>query len=338
MDARNQVPPGTFGKLEVISADPRGVRLKNGEQEVLLPSHEVTGTEKEGEEIEVFVYTNEQSLQFATYNKPLGVLGEVVLMQVVTVTPNGAFAKWNVPVDLFIPKSDLRFEPIKGRSYLVGIRYNVRSGKLFGSTRLEDFIGRYPTIHRRGDKVEAVVAGHEPDVKRVIIGHKWWGFVDATEIHTRLSIGDKIQLFVVKREPSLLRLSPHNPEGTSADEDTRKVMDFLESTGGYARLTDDSPPEEISLRLKMSKKAFKRAIGMLYKSGHITLTPRGIKKNAVVTPPPPYVPKETDERKRTSPKKTLVKAAKSDTPVSPKTLKRIKKDDRPAVSRKKPRL
>jgi len=69
-------------------------------------------------------------------------------------------------------------------------------------------------------------------------------------------------------------------------------MNYLEANGGYVRLNDDTDPEEIKLRLHMSKKTFKKAAGMLYKEGKILLTKLGIKFNKTGE-----VPKEWEKNK-----------------------------------------
>ena len=56
-------------------------------------------------------------------------------------------------------------------------------------------------------------------------------------------------------------------------------MEFLENNNGYIRLNDDSDPEEIKLRLRMSKKTFKKAVGVLYKEEKVIITKFGVKLN-----------------------------------------------------------
>lgn len=318
--------PGNIAHLEIVRSEPSGVWLKNADMEVLLPSHEVRGNEEIGDRLEVFIYTNEKALQFATRKFPTTLINEIGFLKIVTVTPNGAFAKWDVPVDLFVPQSEMQFEPVRGRNYLVGVRYNTKSGKLYGTCRLNDLVGFQENHYKRGDLVNAVIAEHQKEGKRVIVENKFWGILETKDIFTRVSVGDKMKLFVERRERDLLFLTPHNPMESSVEDATEKIMNYLEMNRGYARLTDDTPPEEINLRLKMSKKTFKRAIGMLYSSGHITITPRGIKKNLIVTPPP----KKIFEKPLMN-KKLPVKIQK-------KTVKKLSSNDSPSLARKKPRL
>ena len=56
-----------------------------------------------------------------------------------------------------------------------------------------------------------------------------------------------------------------------------KILVALEDAGGFLPLHDKSNPEDIKEQLKMSKKAFKKAIGALYKQRLITMEEGGIR-------------------------------------------------------------
>ena len=64
------------------------------------------------------------------------------------------------------------------------------------------------------------------------------------------------------------------------DSDVEKVLDKLNSSReGYLLLTDKSSPEAIKFQLQISKKAFKRAIGQLYKAKKILILEDRIELN-----------------------------------------------------------
>jgi predicted RNA-binding protein (virulence factor B family) len=53
-------------------------------------------------------------------------------------------------------------------------------------------------------------------------------------------------------------------------------MNELRASRGFLRLNDNSNPEDIKTVLKMSKKTFKKAIGLLYKQKLIEIKEDGI--------------------------------------------------------------
>ena len=68
------------------------------------------------------------------------------------------------------------------------------------------------------------------------------------------------------------------PGKETIDSDAQLVLNKLNENGGELPFNDKSDPTEINNFFGLSKKAFKRAIGTLYKSRTIEITQKGIKK------------------------------------------------------------
>ena len=67
-------------------------------------------------------------------------------------------------------------------------------------------------------------------------------------------------------------------EGLSQVRDSaQELLDRLEEAGGTLDINDDTPPEVIHRTVGMSKKVFKRSVGMLLKSGRIEMDDRSIR-------------------------------------------------------------
>ena len=56
------------------------------------------------------------------------------------------------------------------------------------------------------------------------------------------------------------------------------ILEALDRAGGFLPLHDKSDPAEIRSRLQMSKKLFKKTIGVLYKEGELSIEEEGIRK------------------------------------------------------------
>jgi len=94
---------------------------------------------------------------------------------------------------------------------------------------------------------------------------------------SRVSEGDKVKGYVRKIEGKDVVVSMQK-EGVDLIEDAAaRLLEFLENNGGYIRLNDDSDPDEIKIRLRMSKKTFKKAAGLLYKREKVDLMKFGVK-------------------------------------------------------------
>ena len=61
------------------------------------------------------------------------------------------------------------------------------------------------------------------------------------------------------------------------DADAQKILQIIERYGGALPFNDKASPEVIKKEAQMSKNAFKRAVGRLYKERKIEITETGIK-------------------------------------------------------------
>jgi len=62
----------------------------------------------------------------------------------------------------------------------------------------------------------------------------------------------------------------------AVEPNAEKILDELRANRGFLRLNDNSHPEDIKTVLKMSKKTFKKAVGVLYKQKLIEIKDDGI--------------------------------------------------------------
>jgi predicted RNA-binding protein (virulence factor B family) len=58
---------------------------------------------------------------------------------------------------------------------------------------------------------------------------------------------------------------------------TEQIIAVLKESGGYLPYHDKTPPEEVRATFKTSKKAFKQAIGALYRDQRIIIERDGIR-------------------------------------------------------------
>ena len=75
-----------------------------------------------------------------------------------------------------------------------------------------------------------------------------------------------------------LDLSIRQKAHLQMDEDAEYVMSVIEEFEGVLPFNDKVSPEIIQREFKMSKNAFKRAVGRLYKEGRIEITENRILK------------------------------------------------------------
>lgn len=123
-----------------------------------------------------------------------------------------------------------------------------------------------------GDKVEIILKVQTPLGYSVLINETYDGLLYNNEIFSDVEEGLRTTAYVKKiREDEKIDVSLR-PQGfrNVIDTDTSFVLSKLEEKG-FLMLTDKSSPESIKFRLQMSKKAFKRAVGSLYKLKQINI-------------------------------------------------------------------
>lgn len=268
---------GKISQLVIKRFSPNGAYLSlHDGDEVLLPKRYLKGTEKEGEEVEVFVYTDSEDRPVAVNEFPSALLDEFAVMEVKEVTKFGVFVDWGLPKDLFVPNSEIgrRMEP--GQKHLVMVCRDHRTNRLIGSSKYEDFILKETQDFEAGQEVEALVFEQTSLGYKALIEGEFEGLIYSNEIFQPLEIGDKVRAFVRKRREDGkldLQLTPMGRE--KYEEGAEKILEVLK-VRKFLPLHDKSSPESIKELLGMSKKHFKQSIGQLYKAKRIIIKDNGI--------------------------------------------------------------
>lgn len=271
---------GKHQELIVLRGVSVGLFLGDGQgEEVLLPDKYCPAKYEVGAKMRVFVYRDHEERKVAVTTQPKILLHQFALLKVTDVSAVGAFVDWGMEKELFVPFKEQRRKMETGRWYIVYLDLDKETDRLYASNRLDNFLDNDTLTVQQGDEVDLLVAQKTELGFNVIVNHKHKGLVFGNEVFKPLNVGDKLKGFVKKiREDNKLDISLQ-PIGyrNAIDPNTDLILRKLSANNGRLALTDQSSPEEIYERLGISKKAFKKAIGALYKQGKIELLPQGIK-------------------------------------------------------------
>jgi uncharacterized protein len=268
---------GKINSLLINRFSPNGAYLALQEGgEVLLPKSYLKGTEKEGDEIEVFVYTDSEDRPVAVTNRPVALLDEFAVMEAKEITQFGAFLDWGLPKDLFIPKAEMGKPMMMGGKYLVRVCRDYRTDRLIGVSKYEDFLIKDTQGFEVGQEIEAVIFEETDLGFKALIEGSFEGLLYKNEVFQPLKIGDKIRVFIKKRrEDGKLDLQLLPIGRVKYEEGAEKILEVLK-VRKFLPLHDKSSPESIKELLGMSKKHFKQSIGQLYKAKKIAIKDDGI--------------------------------------------------------------
>ncbi|HEU5053194.1 MAG TPA: S1-like domain-containing RNA-binding protein [Hanamia sp.] len=271
------VKMGEYNVLKVLKEKAMGVFVDDGGEGILLPKRFVPEGTRMGDELEVFLYFDSEDRPIATTQKPYGILGDIVKLKAVNVTQQGAFLDWGLMKDLFIPKSKMKSFMIPNGEYLVKIIKDERTGRLIATEKLEPFLSNEELTIKEKDLVNLTVYRKTNIGYEVIINNVHKGILHNNEIYRDINIGDKFEGFVKNILPeNKIDVAAGKPGYQRIEDETQKIIRLLKENDGYLPYHDKSSPEEIYSFFQMSKKAFKMAIGKLYKQQVISLTKTGI--------------------------------------------------------------
>lgn len=270
---------GQYAELKVAKLVDFGVFLE-GEDEalILLPNQYVPAKTQIDDTIKVFIYRDSEDRIIATTLTPKAIAGEFAVMKVKSVTNIGAFLDWGLAKDLLVPFSEQRDKLQEGLSYLVFVYIDESTGRIVATAKIEKILKDVELSYSEGDEVDILV-GKKGDLGfQVLINDDALGIIYKNEIFGHLKTGDKRKAYIKKLRPdgkidiSLQQQGYQNEVPKSGQQ----ILDMLKEEEGFLPLNDKSSPDDIYYTLKMSKKNFKKAIGLLYKQKLITIEDAGI--------------------------------------------------------------
>ncbi len=233
---------------------------------ILLPNRYLTPGMKEGDAAEVFIYLDSEDRPVATTETPKVTLGSFAMLRAKDVNRVGAFMDWGLQKDLFVPFSEQVGRIEVGREYPVHLCFDGQTNRLYGSCRISRHVDREHIHLKEGQQVQAIVFSETELGFRVLIDLRYEGLLYRNEVFRPMAMGDSTTAFVrkVRKDGKVdVRLEPDGPE--TIGPHARLILDRLNDAGGILQLSDKSPPKLITDQLQISKKAFKRAIGTLYR-------------------------------------------------------------------------
>jgi len=271
---------GKYHTLHILRKTNVGLILgEESGEEILLPvklcpeNFEIKG------KITVFVYLDKTEKKIATTLIPKIQLYEFALLQVASLTKVGAFLDWGLDKDLLVPFNEQNQEMVEGRWYIVYLDIDDSTNRLFASSRVEKQLQNIHITVENDEIVDIIVFQKSDLGYTVIINNEHKGLIYENEIFTKLNIGDKRKAYIKKvRDDNQIDISLQ-PIGYRKfnDINSKLIFNALLENDGFIPITDKSTPERIKVKFGISKKAFKKSIGALYKERKITIEETGIR-------------------------------------------------------------
>lgn len=268
--------------LTVVKKVDFGIYLAEQQEDeirVLLPKKQVPEGTEIGDSLEVFIYKDSKDRLIATTGTPKLSLGGLAVLHVVEVNKIGAFLDWGLEKDLFLPYKQMERRVSAGDEVLVTL-YIDKSSRLCASMEgLYDLLSTNAP-YRIGDEVEGRVYEFSDNFGTfVAVDDKYSAMLPKHEDSSHLHIGDVIQAKVTNvKEDGKLDITMRERAYLQLDTDAQKIMQVIDEFAGVLPFSDKATPEVIKRETGLSKAAFKRAVGRLYKEHKIEIGEHAIRK------------------------------------------------------------
>ena len=270
---------GKRNTLTVVRGSSPGVYLDGGEHgDILLPNRYVPRRVSPGDQLEVFVYRDSEDRLVATTEIPRATVGEVATLKVVGVNHQiGAFLDWGLAKDLLLPFREQTGPVRVGQDVVVRIYLDPHTQRIVASMKLDRNSPLEKPHFRPGEKVDFVITARTPLGYKALVAGAHPGLLYHEGISASVAIGQTCHGFVrAVRPDGKMDLSLDQAGFQRVAPLALRIVSALQRQSGRLGLDDNSSPEAIRAAFGVSKKAFKQALGTLYKARRIRFSKPGI--------------------------------------------------------------
>lgn len=266
---------GEYQELTYIKKVDFGIYLaenRYSQEKVLLPAKQVPKDLKLGDTLNVFLYKDSRDRLIATTNEPKLTMGELKVLTVKEVGKIGAFLDWGLEKDLFLPYKEMVGRIEAGDEILVSL-YIDKSTRLCATMRGIYHLLSLDSPYKKDDTVTGRVYEFSDNFGTfVAVDDQYSARIPKHEDHSYLKIGDVIEAKVTAvKEDGKLDLTLREKAYLQMDKDAEKLLEIIDSYAGVLPFSEKASPEVIKRETGLSKNAFKRAVGHLYKERIIDL-------------------------------------------------------------------
>ena len=271
-----------FGKRNLLSITREtnsGLYL-DGEElgEILLPGRYVPRDLEPDAKLDVFLYRDSEDRLVATTEKPYAMVGEFAYLTVKHIHERmGAFLDWGLSKDLLLPFAEQAKPLDAGNRVIVAVSIDPNTDRIMASGRIVDHLSKEPPSYTQGQSVKLLVTGESPLGYNAIVEHAHLGLFYRSELSAPMVVGQRIDGFVREVRPDgKIDLGLDEMGYGRIAPLTDQIIAALKGAGGRLNYDDDSTPDEIRQRFGTSKKAFKQALGNLFRERRIAFMHPGI--------------------------------------------------------------
>ena len=239
---------GDYNTLRIVKSVDFGLYLDGGEEgEILLPQRYVTNDMHVGDDIEVFIYLDQEERPVATTEHPYAKVGEFASLEVAWVNQYGAFLKWGLMKDLFCPFREQKQRMEQGQHHIIYIKVDKDSYRLMATAKVEKQLST-PTLEDlpdlgHGTAVDVLVWQKTDLGFKVIVNNKYQGQIYDNQIFQPLHSGDRLKGYIDHvRQDGKIDITLQATGRQHTLDFAEVLLRYLYENDGYCNLGDRPIP------------------------------------------------------------------------------------------------
>ena len=259
---------GEINKLEVLRETDISYTLTNGENTVFLHFNQTPNRLKVGDKVDAFLYFDQKKRLCATLEKPLITTNKYGFVEVVDISSGGVFVNIGINKDILLSKDYL---PASINNWpKVGDKIpcilKVKTNQLTARIITKSDVLSSPHSLNVGEHAEGIVTKLSPTGISIYTNSFDFVFIHKSLLRKNFRLGESVTFKVINiNQYNEYNASTIQNKEYSRLTDSDDILNHLKANGGIMKLGNSSSPEDIQKILHMSKSAFKRAMGNLYK-------------------------------------------------------------------------
>lgn len=256
---------------------PGAFLIDNEENDVLLPNKYIPEGTKVGDQLKVFVYNDSEDRIVATTLRPLLQLHKFGCLKVKDVNNIGAFLDWGLEKDLLVPFRQQHGRLNIGQWCLVYLYIDTLTHRLAATAKVEKHFEKENIELEVNQEVDLLIANDSDLGVNVVINNTYSGMIFSNQIYQDVMMGDQIRGFIEQIRPDgKIDVTLRKKGMQNLEDGAQTILKELKASEGFIALTDKSKPQEIQSLLQMSKKNFKKSLGILYRNKQVLLKKEGV--------------------------------------------------------------
>lgn len=270
---------GEYNILSVIRKSDLGYMLKDlddksSNTEILMHFKQANKELNINDKVKVFIYADKERRLTATSQTVYCTLENPGFVKVSSILENaGVFVNINTPKDILVSKDYLPYDtalwPQVGDTLYIKLKKkaDVLVGKPLNRFEIEEL--NSDTNYAENEIAGGYIYHISTHGYEVITNDHISLFIPLTQTRGVHRVGEYVEFSVTKNSVGKLygKLNPNKE--FLIDSDKELILNYLKDNGGSMNITAKSSSEEIENVFHISRKAFKRAYGGLYKENKI---------------------------------------------------------------------